>query len=198
MEEATLRNLYLEEGLSAKQIADKLEVPESKVVYWLRKYQIPKRSLSEAVYLRINQGGDPFEVKTELSLEEEKLKVAGLLLWVTEGSVKDKEAVYTSNSDPALISLFIEFLLRVCQVEKSKIRLRVLYYPNMDMSIDEVREFWAQVTELGEAQIKINTYQATHNYRAKSKYGTATVSVGNIKLRAQMEMWLNELYDNLM
>lgn len=156
MEEVTLRSLYLKEGLSAKQIADRLEVPESKVVYWLRKYQIPKRSLSEAVYRRINQGGDPFDVKTELSLEEEKLKVAGLLLWVTEGSVKDKEAVYTTNSDPALISLFIEFLLRVCQI-----------------------------------------YQAAHNYRAKSKYGTATVSVGNIKLRAQMEMWLNELYDNL-
>jgi len=49
MEEVTLRSLYLEEGLSAKQIADRLEVPESKVVYWLRKYQIPKRSLSEAV-----------------------------------------------------------------------------------------------------------------------------------------------------
>ena len=197
MDEPTLRSLYLEEGLSAKQIADRLGVPESKVVYWLRKYQIPKRSLSEAVYRRVNQGGDPFNIKTELSPEEEKLKVAGLLLWVTEGSLKDKEEVYTSNSNPELIKLFLEFLLRICRVEQSRIALRVLYYPNMDLSIDEVREFWRQETGLADEQIKINIYQAIHNYRAKSKYGTVKVGVNNIKLLALMKQWLNELYGDL-
>lgn len=197
MDEPTLRSLYLEEGLSAKQIADRLGVPESKVVYWLRKYQIPKRSLSEAIYRRVNQGGDPFNVKIELSPEEEKLKVAGLMLWVTEGSLKNKEAVYTSNSDPALIKLFVEFLLRICQVDENKVRLSVLYYPDMDMSIDEVREFWSQVTGLAEEQISVHIYRAIHDYRAKSRYGTATVKVNNIKLRALMEQWLNELYNNV-
>ena len=72
--------------------------------------------------------------------------------------------------------------------------MRVLYYPDMDMSMDEARRFWAQTTGLEEEQIRINPYQATHNYRSKSKYGTATVGVGNVKLRAQMEAWLNELY----
>src|SRR5262245_31227782 len=120
MDEATLRSLYLEKGLSAKQTAERLGVPEAKVVYWLRKYQIPKRSLSEALYLRINPKGDPFKIKTNLSSAEEKLKTAGLLLWVTEGSVKDKNSIGTSNSDPALITLFVEFLLRICGVEKSR------------------------------------------------------------------------------
>ena len=197
MDEATLRSLYLEEGLSAKQIADRLGVPESKVVYWLRKYQIPKRSLSEAVYRRINQGGDPFNIKADLSPEEEKLKVAGLMLWVTEGSLKNKDAVYTSNSDHALIKLFVEFLLRICRVDQSKLRLGVMYYPDMDMSIDAVREFWKQVTGLPDEQINIHTYRATHDYRAKSRYGTATLAVSNIKLRAVMEQWLNELYGEI-
>jgi len=197
MDEATLRSLYLEKGLSAKQTADRLGVPEAKVVYWLRKYRIPKRSRSEALYLRINPEGDPFKIKAELSSAEEKLKAAGLLLWVTEGSVKDKESVGTSNSDPALITLFVEFLLRVCGVEKSRIRMRVLYYPNMEMSVDEVREFWAQATGLDQAQIKINNYRAVHNHRAKSRYGTARVEVSNIRLRVLMEQWLNELYADL-
>jgi len=132
-----------------------------------------------------------------LGLEEEKLKVAGLLLWVTEGSFKNKEVVYTSNSEPALIKLFAEFLLRICRVDQSKLRLGVMYYPNMDMSSDEVREFWKQVTGLPDEQINIHTYRATHDYRAKSRYGTATLAVSNIKLRTVMGQWLNELYDEI-
>ncbi len=197
MEESVLRHLYLTEGLSAKQIADRLGMPEAKIVYWLRKYKIPKRSLSEAIYRRVNPNGDPFNLKTDLSPDEEKLKAAGLMLWVTEGSLKDKDEVYTSNSNPNLIKLFVEFLLRICRVEKSKIKVRVLYYPNMDLTIDEAKRFWANETGLPESQIKLNTYQAVHNYRAKSKYGTATVGVNNIKLRALMENWLNEMYNRL-
>ncbi len=194
MDEVTLRMLYLDERLSAKQIADRLGIPENRVVYWLDKFRIPKRALRPALYLRLNGGRDPFSIKTELSPEEEKLKVAGLLLWVTEGSLKSKDTVYTSNSDPKLIKLFANFLLTVCQVRRDKIRLRVLYYPNMDMSIAEVRSFWIQATGLPENQIKINTYTASHDFRSKSRYGTATVAVSNIKLRNQMETWLKELY----
>jgi len=197
MNESILRNLYLEKGLSAKQIAGHLGESEAKVVYWLKKYQIPKRSLSEAIYRRVNQEGDPFDPKTELTSEEEQLKVAGLMLWVTEGSVKDKDEVYTSNSNPALIKLFVEFLLRVCRVKKHKLKIRVLYYPNMDLSVDEVREFWARQTGLLQDQININIYQAVHNFRAKSKYGTATIGVNNIKLRALLVDWLNDLFDKL-
>jgi hypothetical protein len=197
MEESVLRHMYLIEGLSAKQIADKLGVAEAKIVYWLRKYEIPKRSLSEAIYRRVNPNGDPFSLKTDLSPDEEKLKAAGLMLWVTEGSLKDKAEVYTSNSNPNLIRLFVEFLLRICRVEKNKIKVRVLYYPNMDLTIDEVKMFWVNETGLPESQINLNTYQAVHNYRAKSKYGTATVGVNNIKLRALMEIWLNEMYNRL-
>jgi len=194
VDEATLKNLYEDERLSAKQIADRLDVTEPTVVYWLDKYRIRKRSISEAIYQRINSSGDPFKVKMDLSFDEEKLKVAGLMLWATEGSRKSKHTVYTSNSDPNLIKLFVKFLLGICQVRKDKIRLRVLYYPNMEMSIAEVKNFWSQETGLPENQININTYTANHDYRSISRYGTATVAVSNIKLLKQMETWLKELY----
>lgn len=94
----------------------------------------------------------------------------------------------------SIIKLFVDFLLGVCRVRQNKIRLRVLYYPNMDMSIAQVKSFWSQETGLPENQININTYTATHNYRSKSRYGTATVAVNNVKLLKQMEIWLKELY----
>jgi hypothetical protein len=192
-----LRRLYLEEKLSAKQIADRLGIPEHKVVYWLTRHKIPKRSLSEAAYLRINLGVDPFDIKTDLNLDEEKLKAVGLILWVTEGSLKNTETVYATNSNPELVKLFVEFLLRVCRLQKHKIRIRVIYYPNMEMSVEQVRRFWSDTIKIPHSQIKIDLYTAAHNYRSASKYGTATALVGNIKLRKQMEQWLYELYGKL-
>jgi hypothetical protein len=194
MEEAILRRLYIGEGLSAKQIADRLQVPESKIVYWLRKHKVPKRTVSEAIYRRINPQGDPFDIKPKLSRSEAKLKVAGLVLWATEGSPNFKDGVFASNSNPALIRVFVDFLLKVCQVEENKIRVRVVYYANMNMTMDAVRRFWSDRTTLPDRQIKINTYHAVHDFREASKYGTATVLVGNIKLRAIMALWLEDLF----
>jgi hypothetical protein len=50
MDKATLQRLYLDEKLSARQVADNLGESEAKVVYWLNKYKIPKRSISDAIY----------------------------------------------------------------------------------------------------------------------------------------------------
>ncbi len=197
MDKATLQRLYLDEKLSARQIANRLGESESKVVYWIDKHKIPKRSLSDAIYHRHNGATDPFNIKTDLSPEEEKLKAFALALWITEGSPKRYDQVYTSNSNPDIIGLFVGFLEKVCRVEKSKIRLRILYYPNMDMKVDEVIEFWQQVTGLERNQIAYDLYKPEHNYRTKSKYGTATVTVSNIKLQKQMAKWLQELYDEI-
>lgn len=194
MDKAALWRLYLDEKLSARQIADRLGESEAKVVYWLDKYNIPKRSISEAIYNRINGETEPFRPKTGLTAEEEKLKAAGLTLWVTEGSLKTKHRVFSSNSNPSLISVFQNFLLRIAGVRKDKIQLRVLYYPNMDLTEKQVLMFWMRRTGLARNQIKIDRYTAVHNFRAKSRYGTATVYVDNIKLRQQMEEWLEALY----
>jgi hypothetical protein len=67
----------------------------------------------------------------------------------------------------------------------------------MDLTFDQVKQFWLEKTGFGADQIDLDIYTAQHNYRAKSKYGTATVLVGNIKLRKQMELWLEDLYKEL-
>lgn len=197
MDKATLQRLYLDEKLSARQIADRLGESEAKIVYWIDKYGIPKRSISEAIYNRINGAVDPFDLKTDLNLDEEKLKTAGLMIWVTEGSLKNHDQIRATNSDPALIKIFVDFLLRVCRVKPEKIALRVVYYPNMVLTLDQVIHFWAKTTGLAANQVKPEIYQREHNYSAPSKYGTATVMVGNKKLRAELEVWLYELYKQL-
>lgn len=53
IEKAQLEGLYLEEKLSSKKIAAALGWPDSTVKWWLRKYEIPMRSNSEASRLRV-------------------------------------------------------------------------------------------------------------------------------------------------
>ena len=55
IEEAALRQLYLEEKLSAKQIADQLQVAEAKVVYWLRKYSVANVRLHDQMNIWLEE-----------------------------------------------------------------------------------------------------------------------------------------------
>ncbi len=48
-----LEELYLKDGLSIRQIADKFGMKRNTVDYWLTKFNIPKRTKSESVALRL-------------------------------------------------------------------------------------------------------------------------------------------------
>jgi hypothetical protein len=73
-------------GFSSKEIAEKLGFSENKINYWLKQFKIPKRSISEAIYLKHNPNGDPFQIKKNLTPEEIKLLGLGLgLYWGKEG-----------------------------------------------------------------------------------------------------------------
>ncbi|HUV43157.1 MAG TPA: helix-turn-helix domain-containing protein [Patescibacteria group bacterium] len=80
-----LEKLY-KNGLSANEIAEKLGISLYKVNYWLKNFQIPKRSVSEAIYLKYNPNGDPFEIKEKLSPEERQLLGMGLGIYWGEGN----------------------------------------------------------------------------------------------------------------
>ena len=111
--------LLYRKGLSAAEIADKLNASENKIVYWLDKFKIPKRSISEAIYLKNNPKGDPFLIKEGLSPEEKYLLGLGLGIYWGEGDKTSKGKVSVSNTDPRLIQNFIEFLVRICGIKMS-------------------------------------------------------------------------------
>src|ERR1041385_3397781 len=93
MEKAFLEQLYIAEKLSAHEIAVRLRCSDGKINYWLARHQIPKRSISDAVYTRSNPTGDPFKVKIPASAEESFLFGMGLGLYWGEGNKKNLTAV---------------------------------------------------------------------------------------------------------
>jgi len=72
-----LERLY-SKGFSMMEIAGKIGHSPSGIKYWMDKLNIPRRSRSEATYVKRNPNGDPFKIKNKLNKNEILLKGLGL------------------------------------------------------------------------------------------------------------------------
>lgn len=78
-----LEKYYITEKKSVKEVSEMLGCSVNKVIYWMDKYQIIRRTISEAIYQKHNPEGDPFSIKSIYSIEHAKLLGIGLgLYWV--------------------------------------------------------------------------------------------------------------------
>ncbi|MBU3964305.1 hypothetical protein KJ591_00035 [Patescibacteria group bacterium] len=82
-----LEKLY-KSGLSIQGIVDKTDWSYHQVIYWMDKYNIHRRSRSEANYVKYNPNGDPFKIKENLTKNEVALKGLGLGIYWGDGELK--------------------------------------------------------------------------------------------------------------
>lgn len=190
----TLLQLYSKQGLSAKQIATKFSYSENKVHYWLEKYKIKKRSISEATYMRANPDGDPFKFTKPKSAEEIFIFGLGLGLFWGEGNKVNLNAVRLGNTDPALVKYFIVFLSKIYKIDMQKLRFGLQIFT--DTSPEVAKEFWCK--ELGILSSQFHKTVLTKQnklgtYRRKMQYGVLTVYFSNKRLRDMIVSAINEL-----
>jgi len=142
-------------GLSLKQIAQTLEVSKGSVSAWVRNVAV-----SREVFSNINEQrrlGREKSRKTRLSnvalkgaelnakCESEILPfsvrdiwIAGLMLYAGEGRKVwgfSSQAVELTSSEPDILRVFINFLIKVCAIPREKIRLRLFLYPDLKIMI---------------------------------------------------------------
>lgn len=194
MTEEKLRRLYVGEKRSAKDIADIFGCSEHKVNYWFEKFQIQKRSISEAIYAKRNPDGDPFRVREVKSRADARLFGLGLGLYWGEGNKKSKNSIRLGNTSPAIIRTFIEFLVRMFGIHKSKLRFGLQIFT--DIPKEKALAFWFK--ELKEFNISrrqffrvtVTPARGVGNYREKSQYGVLTVHFCNSKLKRILDSML--------
>ncbi len=180
-----LRKLYFQEKQSVAGIARRFGCSENKVNYWFSKYEIKKRTISDAVYLKYNPNGDPFVVREPETVDEAKLWGLGLGLYWGEGTKASKGAVRLGNTDPALIRTFITFLVQMFGVDRRRLRFGLQIFS--DISPHKALAFWMKALKVSRVQfhpsIVITRSRKVGTYRRKSKYGVVTVYFANTKLR---------------
>lgn len=183
--------LYSRDHLSMSEIAHKLHCSDNKIAYWMDRYQIPRRNREEAIYLKHNPTGDPFKIKKLNTDAKRELLRLGIGLYIGEGT-KNKNRVVLTNTNPKVIRTFLRFLREICSVEEK----RIYAYLNVfnDADLDQVLNYWQQVTGLRQSQFVKPTVRQSKGgvYRNKSLYGTLTVGVSNTKLAKHINEWCEQ------
>lgn len=190
--------LYKDKFYSVQQIAEKLNFSSSKIKYVLRKNGIKKRKIGEAIrYLNITKFNKGlFKIKENLNEQEEKLRVAGVMLYWGEGT-KSGNCVTLSNSNPEMVALFLRFLRIICGVSENRLRVLLHIYP--DHNEKEMKNFWSHLTKIPISQFsKTFVHQKKGGtYKKNSKYGTISLRYSDKKLLEIINGWIKEFADNL-
>lgn len=179
-----LKKLYLKNHKSVPEIAKLLKCSDSRINYWLIKHHISKRTISEAIYIKHNPRGDPFKFHLPKNLKEAILFGLGVGLYWGEGNRANKNLVKIGNTDPALLKIFIQFLIEISNIKKSDLKFHLQIFS--DINIKEAVKFWMKELGIKKKQMYKTTITKTGaigTYRKKSKYGVLTVYYANTKLR---------------
>jgi len=178
-----LEKLY-NSGLSMMDISMQTGFSHSKISYWMDKYNISRRTRSDATYIKRNPEGDPFKIKKNLNSQERELRGLGLGLYWGEGTKRNKYSVRLGNTDPDLINKFIEFLIKICNIKISKLRFGLQIFS--DINPKEALKFWQKSLGLDSSQFQkviVTPSRGLGSYKRKSKYGVLTIYYSNKKLR---------------
>lgn len=166
------------------EIASRNGCSVNRVRYWMNKYGIERRGISDAIYLKNNPDGDPFTIKPISSIEDALLMGMGIGLFWGEGNKANKHSVRLGNSDPKLLMEFIRFLTDICGVKKDKLRFSLQIFS--DMNPESALNYWAESLDVTQSQfykITVTITGSIGTYRKKSPYGVLQVYFHNKKLR---------------
>jgi len=179
-----LENLYNGKKKSVADIAKIFKCSERGVNYWFKKYNISKRTISEAIYLKNHPNGDPFKFILPKTIEDAKLFGMGIGLYWGEGNKANKNIVKLGNSDPALMRIFIEFLIKFFEIDKKDLRFHLHTFT--DINLNDAQSYWIKELNIKKEQFYKPTVTITGKlgtYRKKSEYGVLSVYYANTKLR---------------
>jgi hypothetical protein len=179
-----LARLYIKQSKSVQEIADIFRCSPNKIRYWMEKFNIETRSISEAIYRKNNPHGDPFKIKYPSKLKEAILFGLGLGLYWGEGTKADKVSVRLGNSDRDLIKKFIDFLVKIFNVKKKDFKFSLQLFNDINES--EAVDYWAKYLKIAKDQFyKCTVTKSVRKgtYGKKSEYGVLTVYYHNKKMR---------------
>jgi transcriptional regulator with XRE-family HTH domain len=109
------------------------------------------------------------------TLSERDLLIAGVALYAAEGAKTTTEVKF-ANTDPRMISLFLQFLRAFFPVDESRLRMRLYLHEGLDL--DAATGFWSDLTRIPAGQFT-KPYRAPADpsrRRAKHPMGCPAVS----------------------
>lgn len=171
---------------SYSQIKERLGISKSTLSGWLKDYPLSRKRINELRAWnerRIEKFRETMREKREkrlrdgyiaqekelLPLSKRELYIAGLFLYLGEGTKTKPHEASLSNSNPDVILFFMNWLLHICNVQKKKLKIKLHLYS--DMNIRRETTFWSNLLVIPENQF-------LHPYIKKSKKKDITYKGG--------------------
>jgi hypothetical protein len=118
----------------------------------------------------------------------------GLGLYWGEGNQRNLNSIRLGNTDPRLVSKFLEFLIKVMGVDKSRLRFGLQIFsdvkPQMALQywLNSLRPFRIKKHQF--FKVVVTPSKSPGTYKEKSKYGVLTVYFCNVKLKKILDSML--------
>jgi hypothetical protein len=196
-------------GKTYSEILKEIPVAKSTLSLWLRGVHLSKNQVQAfSEKKRIGQLKGAFARKQDRisrqktvfqkahkevgKLTKRELWLIGVALYWAEGS-KEKEyqpgsGLRFSNSDPAMIRLFIKWLVECCEISKDRIYFNIYIHETYKGRIDEIVQFWSVVTGFPEADFD-KIYFKRHKTKTKRKnQGILYNGLLRVNVRASSEL----------
>ncbi len=167
-EEKKLAIKLRKEGKSYSQIREVINVSKGTLSEWLREYPLSNKRLVELrdkSSIRIENYKNTCKRRRDKILEESFLKakndigklskrdlfIAGLFLYWGEGTKTFNTVTSISNTDPAVLRVFIKWLDQF-GIKKESLRIKLHLYS--DMNVDKEIVFWSEELSILKSQFK--------------------------------------------
>lgn len=146
-----IKELYYDRQMHMLNIADYLGVSIHSVVYFMRKNNLPRRTLSQTNEINFNKEPLSFQYVKPKSERERVIEAMGTMLYWSEGNKSDKyKGVDFANSDPAMIKMFLKFIRERFKITEK--RLRVYLYCYSNQNTDDLINYWSIQTGISPKQ----------------------------------------------
>lgn len=203
-------------GYSYSQIKEKLGINKSTLSGWL--YDMPLseekiRELRDFNPQRIERYRNTMRIKRDEKnkivyqniakkigkISDREFLISGLFLYWAEGSKTKKFSIGLTNTNPAMLVLFIKWL-QFFDVPKSKLKIHLHLYS--DMNIKKQINFWSKTLNIPISQFRKpyikKTTLSSITYTNGFGQGTCSVILENGEISAQVMMGIQYIQDYLL
>src|SRR3989344_8745144 len=201
--------LRTENNLSYSAILIQVPVAKSTLSEWLRHFPLSKEKI-----LELRRGGwkkgeasrEKFR-ETMRKKRNERMKkiynictakiskipkdaffVAGLMLYLGEGSKTNYSKIALANTDPNIVLFFTKWLNDFLDIPKERLKAQLHLYPNMD--IEKEKEFWKNVLGFEDKQFYkpyiSKILRSSFTYKESFRHGTCSVYFGSVEKKSEL------------
>lgn len=210
--------LRTQKNFSYSQIRKKLNVPKSTLSGWLREFPLSEERILELRRKGWKKGEasrerfrETMRKKREaryneiykrqrtglVNLSKDSIFVAGLMLYLGEGSKRNRNTISLANTDSMIIKFFIKWLNDFLDISKEKIKVQLHLYENMDIKKEE--KFWINELNLSETQFyrpEIRKLKkSSFSYKESFRHGTCSIYVCNTEKKMELMATIQAFLD---